>query len=235
MTVTRGTKAIVLASGGVDSTTTLALARKEGYAVYALTFDYGQRHRCELDAARRVVSLLGVEQHIIAAIDLRTFGGSALTSDLDVPKERSFTAEIPVTYVPARNTIFLSFALGWCEVLQARDIFIGANAIDYSGYPDCRPEFLEAFERLAQLATRAGVEDGVKYRIHAPLLHWSKAEIIRAGIGAGVDYSITHSCYDPDGEARACGRCDSCILRHRGFIEAGIADPTQYSRTMNQE
>jgi 7-cyano-7-deazaguanine synthase len=228
MEVKQGTRAVVLVSGGIDSTTTLALARQSGFSVYALTFDYGQRHRCELDAARRVVSILGAEQHLVAAIDLRAIGGSALTSDLEVPKERVFSKEIPVTYVPARNTIFLSVALGWCEVLQAADIFIGANAVDYSGYPDCRPEFLEAFERLAQLATRAGVEGSQHYRVHAPLLHMSKAEIIRAGVTAGIDFSITHSCYDPAPGGLACGRCDSCILRKKGFAESGVPDPTRY-------
>jgi 7-cyano-7-deazaguanine synthase len=229
MTVMPGTRAIVLVSGGVDSTTALAIARKEGHSIFALSFDYGQRHRCELEAARRVVADLGAERHIVATIDLRAFGGSALTSELEVPKNRSITKEIPITYVPARNTIFLSFALAWCEVLEARDIFIGVNAVDYSGYPDCRPEFLEAFERLAKLATRAGVEGGVDYRIHAPLLRMTKAEILRAGRDAGVDYSLTHSCYDPTAEGLACGRCDSCVLRRKGFLEAGMADPTKYA------
>ena len=227
-------KAVALASGGLDSSTVIALARNQGYEVYALSFDYGQRHRCELDAAARVVKSLGVIRHMIAAIDLRAFGGSALTSDIEVPKGRNIGSgmdrEIPVTYVPARNTIFLGFALGWCEVLQAQDIFIGVNAIDYSGYPDCRPEFLEAFERLANLATKAGVEGAARYRIHAPLLRMSKADIIRAGTEAGVDFSLTHSCYDPTPEGLACGACDSCILRRRGFEEAGIADPTRYAR-----
>ena len=231
MTTTIEPKAVVLASGGIDSSTVLALAVKAGYEVYALTFDYGQRHRCELEAAKRVVTRLGAKQHIIASIDLRIFGGSALTANLEVPKGRmegGLPSEIPITYVPARNTIFLSFALGWCEVLEAQDIFIGANAIDYSGYPDCRPEFLKAFERLAQLATKAGVEKGAHYRIHAPLLQLSKAAIIRAGQAAGVDFSLTHSCYDPSPEGLACGACDSCALRRRGFLEAGIADPTRY-------
>jgi 7-cyano-7-deazaguanine synthase len=224
-----GTKAVVLASGGVDSTTVLALARKDGYEIYALTFDYGQRHRCELDAARRVVESLGAKQHVIAGIDLRVFGGSALTAAIDVPRHQQHAGGIPVTYVPARNTIFLSFALAWCEVLQARDIFIGANAVDYSGYPDCRPEFLDAFARMAQLATRAGVEGSSHYRIHAPLLHMTKSAIIRAGIEAGVDFSLTHSCYDPTPNGLACGVCDSCAYRRRGFLEAGIADPTRYA------
>jgi 7-cyano-7-deazaguanine synthase len=228
----QGAKAVVLVSGGIDSSTTLALARKEGFATYALTFDYGQRHRCELAAAQRVVSSLGVVEHVVARIDLRAFGGSALTADIEVPKKRPaerIPAEIPITYVPARNTIFLSFALGWCEVLRAQDIFIGANAVDYSGYPDCRPDFLEQFERLARLATKAGVEGSASYRIHAPLIQMSKAEIIRAGHEAGVDFALTHSCYDPTTDGLACGACDSCILRRRGFLEAGIPDPTQYT------
>ncbi|MBZ5498804.1 MAG: 7-cyano-7-deazaguanine synthase QueC [Acidobacteriia bacterium] len=230
--VVPGTKAVALVSGGIDSSTTLALARREGFEVYALTFDYGQRHRCELEAARRVVSSLGVTRHVIARIDLRVFGGSALTADIEVPKGRPakrLPAEIPVTYVPARNTIFLSFALGWCEVLQAQDIFIGANAVDYSGYPDCRPGFLEQFERLAQLATKAGVEGRARYRIHAPLLDLSKAAIIRVGHDAGVDFSLTHSCYDPTPEGLACGSCDSCTVRRLGFMESGITDPTRYA------
>ena len=190
-------KAVALASGGLDSSTVLAIARKKGFEVYALSFDYGQRHRHELYAARKVVESLGIKNHIIATIDLRAFGGSALTSEIEVPKNRDpeqISTEIPITYVPARNTIFLSFALGWCEVLQAQDIFIGINAVDFSGYPDCRPEFLEAFERLANLATKAGVEGTARFRIHAPLLNMSKAQIVRAGMEAGVDFSLTHSC-----------------------------------------
>jgi 7-cyano-7-deazaguanine synthase len=225
-------KAVVLSSGGLDSTTVIALTIKRGFDVYALSFDYGQRHRCELDAARRVAHILGVRDHIVASINLRIFGGSALTADIAVPTERDLNRisdEIPVTYVPARNTIFLSFALGWCEVIGAQDIFIGVNAVDYSGYPDCRPEFLEAFERLAALATKAGVEGTSRFRIHAPLMNMTKAEIIKAGIAAGVDYSITHSCYDPSPEGAACGVCDSCVLRRRGFAEADIADPTMYT------
>jgi 7-cyano-7-deazaguanine synthase len=209
----------------------MAIALKQGFTVHALSFDYGQRHRCELDAASAVVRSLGIQDHVVAAIDLRTFGGSALTDNIDVPKNREMARisdGIPVTYVPARNTIFLSFALAWCETLQARDIFIGVNAVDYSGYPDCRPEFLEAFERMANLATKAGVEETVRYKIHAPLLHRTKAEIIRTGSEAGVDFSVTHSCYDPSTEGLACGACDSCILRRKGFAEAGIADPTRY-------
>jgi len=226
-----GKPAVVLVSGGIDSSTTMALAQAAGFCVHALTFDYGQRHRCELEAARRVVAALGAAGHVVARIDLRAFGGSALTAGLDVPKGRSpsaMAAGIPVTYVPARNTIFLACALGWCETLQAEDIFIGANAVDYSGYPDCRPAFLEQFEKLARLATKAGIEGSARYRIHAPLLHMSKAEIIRAGMDAGVDFSLTHSCYDPDAAGLACGACDSCLLRRRGFEEAGIPDLTRY-------
>jgi len=224
-------RAVVLLSGGMDSATTLALALREGFEAYALSFDYGQRHRYELQAASRVASALGVERHMLVRIDLDKFGGSALTSDIAVPKHRSpdqMASEIPVTYVPARNTIFLSYALVWCEVLRAQDIFIGVNAVDYSGYPDCRPEFLSAFEKTARLATKAGVEGEAEYRIHAPLLHMSKGEIIRAGHQEGLDYSLTHSCYDPTPEGRACGACDSCILRRKGFREAGIPDPTHY-------
>ncbi len=224
-------KAVALASGGLDSSTVLAIAKKQGYEVYALSLDYGQRHRQELQAARNVTRSLGIQNHMIAQIDLRVFGGSALTSAIEVPKNRNaehLAEEIPVTYVPARNTIFLSFALAWCEVLQAQDIFIGVNAVDYSGYPDCRPEFLESFERLANLATKAGVEGKARYRIHAPLLHMTKAQIIRAGMEAGVDFALTHSCYDPSPEGLACGACDSCMLRRRGFEEAEISDPTKY-------
>ncbi len=231
MTTTNKHKAVVLVSGGIDSSTVLALAARDGFETYALTFDYGQRHRCELEAAGRVVRQVGAREHVIAKIDLRVFGGSALTADLEVPKDRFASvsaSEVPITYVPARNTIFLSFALGWCEVLRAQDIFIGANAVDYSGYPDCRPEFLEQFERLARLGTKAGVEKTARYHIHAPLLHMSKAEIIRAGTAAGVDFALTHSCYDPSADGLACGHCDSCELRRRGFVEAGIPDPTRY-------
>ncbi len=225
-------KAVVLLSGGIDSATTMALALQDGFAVYALSFDYGQRHRCELEAARRVAQGLGAAKHVEAAINLRAFGGSALTADIDVPKSRSaesMSAEIPVTYVPARNTIFLSYALAWSEVLETEDIFIGINAVDYSGYPDCRPEYLTAFERMANLATRAGVTGAATYCIHAPLLHLSKIQIIRAGIDAGVDFSWTHSCYDPSPEGLACGACDSCIIRRRGFLGAGVPDPTRYA------
>jgi 7-cyano-7-deazaguanine synthase len=224
-------QAVALASGGLDSSTMLALALKQGFEIHALSFDYGQRHKCELESAQRVVRALAIKRHVIARIDLRMFGGSALTDTIEVPKGRSgsqMSSEIPVTYVPARNTIFLSFALGWCETLGLQDIFIGVNAIDFSGYPDCRPEFLQAFEKLANIATKAGVEGSAKYQIHAPLLHMTKAEIIKAGIECGLDYSLTHSCYDPDTDGLACGACDSCILRHRGFEEAGIPDPTRY-------
>ncbi len=221
-------RAVVLLSGGLDSATTLAICARDGFEAHALSFDYGQRHKLELDAAKRVAASLGAREHRIAVIDLRVFGGSALTDDLAVPKNREMKNEIPITYVPARNTIFLSYALAWCEVLgAAADIFIGANAIDYSGYPDCRPEFISAFEKLAAVATKAGVE-GTQFRIHAPLLAMSKADIIRKGTDLGVDYSLTHSCYDPTPEGVACGECDSCLLRLAGFREAGLADPIRY-------
>lgn len=222
-------RAVALASGGMDSSAAIAIALKQGFEIHALSFDYGQRHRCELDAARTVMKSLKVQNHVITAIDLRAVGGSALTADIAVPKNRNMDLdEIPVTYVPARNTIFLSFALGLCEVLQAQDIFIGVNAIDYSGYPDCRPEFIEAFEKLANLATKAGVEGVARYRIHTPLLHMTKAQIILAGMEAGVDFSLTHSCYDPSPEGFACGVCDSCVLRRKGFEDASVPDPTKY-------
>ena len=222
--------AVVLLSGGVDSTTTLALARAEGFDVYALTFTYGQRHEAEIEAARRVAAALGVARHVVVAFDLRTFGGSALTDDIAVPKDRApeaMTKEIPVTYVPARNTIFLSFALAWAETLGSSDVFIGVNSLDYSGYPDCRPEYLDAYRRMADLATRAGVEGRQRLTIHAPLIRMTKAAIIRTGLGLGVDYGLTLSCYDPE-PAGACGRCDSCVLRLRGFAEAGVPDPVRY-------
>ncbi len=225
-------KAVVLLSGGVDSTTTLAMAIDGGYAPSVMSFRYGQRHSCELDAAARIAEAMGVKQRIVVEIDLRLFGGSALTADIEVPHDRpesEMARGIPITYVPARNTIFLSYALGWAEVLGAHDIFLGVTAVDYSGYPDCRPEFIEAFERLANLATREGVE-GRPIHIHAPLIRMTKAEIIRAGMSLGVDYSLTHSCYDPSPEGLACGVCDSCILRKKGFIEAGVADPTRYRK-----
>jgi 7-cyano-7-deazaguanine synthase len=225
-------RAVVLLSGGLDSATVLAIARAEGYAAYALSFSYGQRHERELAAAEKIAQSLGVVEHRIARIDLRIFGGSALTGNLPIPQARSaeeMAREIPNTYVPARNTIFLSYALAWAEVLGATDIFLGANAVDYSGYPDCRPEFIRAFEQLANLATRAGIE-GASFRIHAPLLSLSKAEIIQHGISLGIDYSLTHSCYDPTADDRACGVCDSCLLRLKGFREAGLTDPISYSR-----
>ena len=224
-------KAVVLSSGGLDSTTVMALARAEGYALYSLSFHYGQRHALELEAAQRVAKALGAETHRIITIDLGGIGGSALTGPMEVPKGREESAlseGIPVTYVPARNTIFLSYALAWAEVLGAEDIFIGVNALDYSGYPDCRPEYLEAFERLANLATKAGVEKTMNFRIRAPLIGLTKAEIIRKGISLGVDYRLTHSCYDPAPDGRACGQCDSCLLRKKGFREAGLSDPTPY-------
>jgi 7-cyano-7-deazaguanine synthase len=217
-------KAVVLYSGGLDSTTCMAIARAEGFAPYAMSFAYGQRHAIELDKARQYAPLIGAAAHQVVEINLRDIGGSALTSDIDVPKGRQIDDGIPVTYVPARNTIFLSFALGWAEVLGAQDIYIGVNALDYSGYPDCRPEYIAAFEALANLATKAGVE-GASYRIHTPLIQLSKAEIIRRGLELGVDYDLTHSCYDPDTAGRACGRCDSCQLRLKGFAEAGVVDP----------
>ena len=224
--------AVVLLSGGIDSTTTLALAIADGYETYALSFDYGQRHQIETEAARRVANSLGAKEHRIAKIDLRVFGGSALTDDVAVPKQRSETEiahGIPVTYVPARNTIFLAYALAWTEVIPAYDIFIGVNAIDYSGYPDCRPEFIEAFENLANVGTKAGVE-GRRCQIRTPLIKFSKAEIIRRGVEIGVDLSLTHSCYDPLPEGLACGECDSCLLRLKGFREAGIKDPIRYAK-----
>ena len=227
-------KAVVLLSGGLDSTTLLALATSEGYAVYALSFDYGQRHSIELSAAKKVARRYSVVQHSIAEIDLRVFGGSALTADIPVPKDRDLgvaDAEIPVTYVPARNTIFLSYALAFAEVVGAGEIFIGVNALDYSGYPDCRPAFIAAFERMANLATRAGVEGKGEpaIRIRAPLIDMSKREIIELGLRLGVDYSITTSCYDPSEDGAACGRCDACQLRLRGFSEAGASDPANYA------
>ena len=224
-------RAVVLLSGGIDSTTTLAIALSEGYDAYALSFEYGQRHQIETEAARRVADSLGAKEHRIAKIDLRIFGGSALTDNVEVPKKRSDTEianGIPVTYVPARNTIFLAYALGWAEVIPARDIFLGVNAIDYSGYPDCRPEFIEAFETMANLGTKAGIE-GRRFYIHTPLIKFSKAEIIRKAVGLGVDLSLTHSCYDPSPEGVACGECDSCLLRLKGFREAGIKDPIRYA------
>ena len=221
-------KAVVLLSGGLDSATVLAIAARENYACYALSFRYGQRHVVELDAARTIAAHMSVAKHIVVDIDLRQLGGSALTGDIDVPKDRTaeeMASGIPVTYVPARNTIFLSFALAWAETLGASDIFIGVNALDYSGYPDCRPQYIEAFERMANLATKAGVEGEQRLRIHTPLIELSKGAIIRRGIALGVDYALTSSCYDPDANAAPCGACDSCRLRAKGFAEAGSSDP----------
>lgn len=232
-------KAIILLSGGLDSTTVLAIAKDQGYDPYALSFRYGQRHLIELDAARNVATAYGPMQHVIADIDLRLFGGSALTADIDVPKHSSKTTDpvanrcsdnsaIPITYVPARNTVFLSFALAWAEVLSAEDIFIGVNVLDYSGYPDCRPAYIDAYQQLANLATKAGVEGTQQLRIHAPLMEMTKAQIIETGHKLGVDYSLTHSCYDPANNGSSCGDCDSCVLRLQGFSDAGYTDPIQY-------
>ena len=226
--MTQTQKAVVLLSGGLDSATVLAIARREGYELYALSFSYGQRHVWELEAAKRVAASIGVAQHRVAEIDLRVFGGSALTDDIAVPKGRAMdemSHGIPVTYVPARNTIFLSFALAWAEVLGSSDVFIGVNALDYSGYPDCRPEFIGAFEKMANLATKAGVEGRQRLKIHTPLIALSKAQIIATGIELGVDYALTSSCYDPSSTGEPCGQCDSCLLRQKGFRENGIDDP----------
>jgi 7-cyano-7-deazaguanine synthase len=226
-------KAVVLLSGGLDSTTVMAIARSNGYEIYGLSFSYGQRHALELEAARRVARALNAKKHLVMDLDLAKIGGSALTGDIEVPKGRNegeMKGEIPVTYVPARNTIFLSHALAWAEVLGASDIFIGVNAIDYSGYPDCRPEYIEAFERMANLSTKAGVEGKTKFKIRTPLINMTKADIIRKGIELGIDYGMTHSCYDPSPEGMPCGRCDSCLLRKKGFREAGITDPVTLSR-----
>lgn len=228
MTATSPRPAVVLVSGGLDSATILAIAKDEGFEPYAISFDYGQRHHFELEAANRVCAAAGVKRHIVVRLDLRPFGGSALTDSIDVPKDRSdaqMSAGIPITYVPARNTIFLSVALGWAEVLGASDLFIGVNAVDYSGYPDCRPEYIAAFQHMANLATKSGVEGTVKWQIHSPLINLSKAEIIRRGLELGVDYGLTHSCYDPDPQGRPCGHCDSCQLRLKGFADAGLTDP----------
>ncbi len=216
---------MVLLSGGLDSATAAAIAASEGFELYALTVEYGQRHACEIESARAVARALGAARHVELRVDLSAFGGSALTAPIDVPKDRDLAAaDIPVTYVPARNTVFLSLAMAWAETLGARDIFIGVNALDYSGYPDCRPEFIAAFERLAALATKVGVE-GAPLRVHAPLIALTKAEIIRRGLALGLDYGVTHSCYDPDVTGRPCGHCDSCLLRAKGFAEAGVPDP----------
>ncbi len=224
-------RAVVLLSGGLDSATVLAIARSEGYAAYALSFQYGQRHQVELEAARRIARQLGAAEHVVLDMDLRQFGGSALTADIAVPKGRSaqeMGEGIPVTYVPARNTIFLSFALAWAEVLGASDIYIGVNSLDFSGYPDCRPEYIEAYEKMANRATKAAVEGTQRIKIHTPLIHLTKAQIIGKGTELGVDYAATLSCYDPSPTGKACGECDSCLLRRKGFQEAGVADPTRY-------
>jgi 7-cyano-7-deazaguanine synthase len=233
MTISEQKKAVVLLSGDLDSSTVLAIAKSQGYALYALSFSYGQRHIVELEAASRVAASIGVAAHRVAKIDLRVFGGSALTGDIQVPKGR--TADemghgIPITYVPARNTIFLSFALAWAEVLGSSDIFIGVNALDYSGYPDCRPEFIEAFERMANLATKAGVEGRQMLKIHTPLIALTKAQIVSKGMELGVDYGLTSSCYDPSPAGEPCGQCDSCLLRQKGFHENGIEDPLRYRK-----
>lgn len=231
-------KAVVLLSGGLDSTTALVLAQRDGFDAYALSFKYGQRHEYEIDAARSIAKRYGVLQHVITQLDMRTFGGSALTSDVPVPKDRTLATmvdEIPITYVPARNTIFLSFAIAWAEVLGASDIFVGMNAADYSGYPDCRPEYLRAVERMADLATRAGVEGRQRLRLHAPLMHMTKADIIRTGLGLGIDYSQTSSCYEPSSTGDPCGRCDSCYLRLKGFREAGVDDPLRYQDAIRHD
>lgn len=227
----REKKAVILSSGGIDSTTAMAIANSEEFELYSLSLDYGQRHAVELEASRKVAEALGARRHLVIRIDLRAIGGSALTTDIAVPHGRSeqeLASGIPVTYVPARNTIFLSYALAWAEVLEASDIFIGVNAVDYSGYPDCRPEYIQAFETMANLATKAAVEGKRRIAIRTPLIHMTKAEIIRKGTELGVNYRLTHSCYDPDAQGRACGDCDSCLLRKKGFREAGITDPTIY-------
>ncbi len=223
--------AVVLSSGGIDSTTAMAMTRDQGFKIYSLSFDYGQRHRCELAAARRVADYLKVETHLVVCVDMTAIGGSALTADMKVPKGRGMaemSSDIPITYVPGRNTIFLSYGLAWAEVVNASHIVIGVNAVDYSGYPDCRPEFIAAFQTMANLATKAAVQEGRRIQIDTPLIHMTKAQIIQTGAALGIDYGLTHSCYDPPGEGLACGRCDSCILRRKGFLEAGIEDPTRY-------
>jgi 7-cyano-7-deazaguanine synthase len=230
-------KAVVLLSGGLDSTTTLAIAKQANFLPYALTFRYGQRHEAEIEAARRIAARFGVAQHVVVDIDLRLFGGSALTSDIAVPKNRDLAEMgqgIPITYVPARNTIFLSFALAWAEVLEVSDIFIGVNALDYSGYPDCRPEYIAAYERMANLATKAGVEGRQQLKIHTPLIELTKAQIIQRGLELGVDYALTFSCYDPSPSGEACGRCDACLLRLKGFAESGVPDPVSYQEERSQ-
>ena len=227
-------RAVVLASGGLDSTTIMAIAKHEGYDIYALSFDYGQRHKLELEAAKTVAGYFGAKKHLILRLDLDAIGGSALTDDIPVPHGRGLdeigSGGIPITYVPARNTIFLSYALAWAEVLDATDIFIGVNAVDFSGYPDCRPEYIEAFQKMANLATKAGVE-GNSVTIHTPIINMTKAQIIKKGVSLGVDYGITHSCYNPTGDGKPCGRCDSCLLRKKGFEEAGLSDPLSKTAT----
>lgn len=227
----KSNKAIVLTSGGLDSTTVMAIAKDQGFDIYALSFDYGQRHHVELEAAKTIAQALGAKQHLIVNTDLGQIGGSALTGDITVPKDRAVdedSDEIPTTYVPARNTIFLAYALAWSEVLDTPHIFIGVNAIDYSGYPDCRPEYIQAFEHMANLATKAGVEGHYQLKIHTPLSQMTKADIIKKGNQLGIDYGLTHSCYDPDEDGLACGHCDSCLLRKKGFADSGVADPTRY-------
>ena len=229
--MTDSKRAVVLLSGGLDSTTVLAIAIRDGYSVYALSFDYGQNHKSELDAAISIAKQSGVERHVILKIDLRAFGGSALTDDMEIPKGRSIEAMaegIPATYVPARNTVFLSLALAWAETLDAENIFIGVNVLDYSGYPDCRPEYIEAFQNLANLATKSGTEGGMRFRVHTPLIAMTKREIIETGIALGVDYAVTCTCYDPTPSGAACGLCDACVLRLKGFSEAGFPDPALY-------
>ena len=226
-----GLKAVVLLSGGIDSATTLAIAKNEGYNTYAISFNYGQRHSFELEKAAKIAGLFKSEKHLVVNIDLRKFGGSALTDSIPVPKDRNekdISHGIPSTYVPARNTIFLSLSLGWAEIIEAEDIFIGVNAIDYSGYPDCRPEYIEAFQQMASIATKAGVKGKSKIKIHTPLINLSKAEIIKKGASLGVDFSLTHSCYDPISSGNPCGICDSCLLRLKGFLDAGLKDPLAY-------
>ncbi|MGH7498660.1 MAG: 7-cyano-7-deazaguanine synthase QueC [Gemmatimonadales bacterium] len=227
-----GLKAVVLLSGGMDSTTTAAIAQRRGFDVHALSIRYGQRHAIELEAARRVAARLGIARHVVVDIDLRAFGGSALTGDIAVPKDTPLAeigAGIPATYVPARNTVFLSLALAWAETLGSRDIFLGANALDYSGYPDCRPEYIQAFQHMANLATKAGAEGGGRITIHTPLITMTKREIVAEGMALGIDYAITFTCYDPGADGAACGRCEACLLRLKGFREAGVADPAKYS------
>jgi len=221
--------AVVLLSGGMDSAVVLAIANSQGFACEAISFDYGQRHRFELESARRIAGMLGTVGHTVLPIDMRAIGGSALTDDIDVPKNRTGIGEsIPVTYVPARNTLFLSYALALAEVKGAWDIFIGVNALDYSGYPDCRPEYIEAFGKMANLATKASIEQGIEFKVHSPLSEMRKADIVRKGVELGVNFALTHSCYDPDGEGRSCGRCDACLLRLKGFVDAGFVDPRAY-------